>query len=524
MKKNVCVIGAGPSGLVTVKELIEKGHDVTCYEQSHKEGGVFCKTSKCNVTAYDSVMLTVSNYFMAFSGMPPSIHEGRRFWSRREYEEYLQKYTNIFGLRQHIQFDTTVTRVEPEGDGFNVFVNYCNTESSTYYDSIAICVGITQKPLIPDFEGLSTYTGKVLHSANYANPEEFKGKRVVCVGIGESGADIAHQIANVADECTLSIRHYPSILDRWFNQQTNDAYTAHAFCALGAKGMNEWYDKELRKTLDEDADDLSDEHKLTFDWALKTGGYFNQFITKSEVFVHDIVEKRLAVNVSGIKELSGQRIIFNDGKEVEADIIMCSTGFQEECKVTEPWIGLNNVRDLFKHMIHPDWGNKLAYIGTARPMQGGVPACSEMQARYFALLLSGEKKLPESVELKKIIEKDRQHEERELCLTPNIKGLVDYEQFMPEMARLIGCSVKLRHLINPYVLYKFWYGSHLPVIYRITGPGRIPDLPKKIIRKLPIAYTIREQISLSKFFIVHKLFNRYKNNSENISNATITQE
>lgn len=524
MKKNVCVIGAGPSGLVTVKELIESGHDVTCYEQSHKEGGVFCKTSKCSVTAYDSLMLTGSNYFMAFSGLPPSIHEGRRFWSRKEYEEYLQKYTDTFELRQHIQFDSTVKKIEPQGDGFNVFVSCCNTESSTYYDAVAICVGITQNPQIPVYEGQDTFTGKILHSANYTNPEEFRNKKVVCVGVGESGADIAHQIANVANECTLSIRHYPSILDRWYNQQTNDAYTAHAFCALGPKGMNSWYNKELIKSLNEKEGHLSEEHKLTFEWALKTGGYFNQFITKSEVFVQDIINKRLAVNVGGIKQLNGQRVIFDDGKEMEADIIICSTGFQEECKVTEPWVSITNVRNLFKHMIHPDWGSKLAYIGTARPMQGGVPACSEMQARYFALLLSGEKKLPEPLEMKDIIERDRQHEESAMCLTPNIKGLVDYEQYMPEMARLIGCNVRLRHLINPFVLYKFWYGSHLPVIYRITGPGKIAKLPKKILRKLPVAYTIREQISLSIYFIRQKIFLRNKKDIENIEREVVEQD
>ncbi|MFA0648513.1 SidA/IucD/PvdA family monooxygenase, partial [Vibrio cyclitrophicus] len=85
------------------------------------------------------------------------------------------------------------------------------------YDAVAICVGITQNPQIPVYEGQDTFTGKILHSANYTNPEEFRNKKVVCVGVGESGADIAHQIANVANECTLSIRHYPSILDRWYN-------------------------------------------------------------------------------------------------------------------------------------------------------------------------------------------------------------------------------------------------------------------------------------------------------------------
>ncbi|WP_076590123.1 hypothetical protein [Vibrio ostreicida] len=128
------------------------------------------------------------------------------------------------------------------------------------------------------------------------------------------------------------------------------------------------------------------------------------------------------------------------------------------------------------------------------------------------------------VAIKDIIERDRQHEESAMCLTPNIKGLVDYEQYMPEMARLIGCNVRLRHLINPFVLYKFWYGSHLPVIYRITGPGKIEKLPKKILRKLSVAYTIREQISLSIYFIRQKIFLRNKEGIGNIEREVVERD
>lgn len=508
MIKNVCVIGAGPSGLVTVKELKEQGHKVTCFEQSHKEGGVFCKTSKCDVKAYDSLILTISNYFMAFSGLPPSIHEGRRFWSRREYEEYLQYYTDYFNLRPIIKFDHFVKRVTPHGDGFTVTVGNQAGEEEHFFDALALCVGITQKPVLPDFNGRDRFKGEVIHSASYRNPLPFKDKKVVCVGMGESGADITHQIANVASHCTLSVRHYPSILDRWFNQETNDAFTAHAFCSLGASGMNNWYDKELRATLKKDSD-LSQEHKITFDWALKTGGYFNQFITKSEVFMQDVAAGRLNYNVGGIDRLEDNKVIFCDGQEAEADVIVCSTGFQEHSPFTEPWLSITNVRDLFKHMIHPDWGTKLAYIGTARPIQGGVPACSEMQARYFALLLSGERHLPDRNALADIIEKDRLHEEECLKLTPNLKGLVDYEQYMPTMANLIGCNVRGRDLINPYLFYKYWFGSHLPIFYRISGPGKIKKLPKRIIKKLRVAYTLREQISL----LAHFLYRKYISSS-----------
>ena len=65
-KERVCVVGAGMSGLVAMKELLAKGHEVTCYEQSQREGGVFTTG-----VAYSDMRLTVSQHYMCFTSMPP---------------------------------------------------------------------------------------------------------------------------------------------------------------------------------------------------------------------------------------------------------------------------------------------------------------------------------------------------------------------------------------------------------------------------------------------------------------------
>ncbi len=73
-KERVCVIGAGMSGLIAMKELLERGHDVICYEKERREGGVFNFPTG---VVYDDMRLTVSQHFMCFTSMPAPPQEKR---------------------------------------------------------------------------------------------------------------------------------------------------------------------------------------------------------------------------------------------------------------------------------------------------------------------------------------------------------------------------------------------------------------------------------------------------------------
>ena len=74
-QKNICVVGAGPAGLTTIKQLLDEGHKVTCFEKNDNIGGVFKSGN-----SYDTLRLTVSNYFMAYSDFMP-LSEHLKIWS-----------------------------------------------------------------------------------------------------------------------------------------------------------------------------------------------------------------------------------------------------------------------------------------------------------------------------------------------------------------------------------------------------------------------------------------------------------
>lgn len=95
-----------------------------------------------------------------------------------------------FDLLPHITFGATAERVEPYPDGGWLVLTQVNgVLQAEHFDGVAVCSGQFQKPLMPAIKGLDRFQGPVLHTLDYATAAPFQGKRVVCVGLGESGAD-----------------------------------------------------------------------------------------------------------------------------------------------------------------------------------------------------------------------------------------------------------------------------------------------------------------------------------------------
>lgn len=136
------------------------------------------------------------------------------------------------------------------------------------------------------------------------------------------------------------------------------------------------------------------------------------------------------------------------------------------------------------HTFHPDWPN-CAFIGWARPTSGGIPACAEMTARYFALLLNGKRSLPADVPQR--IEADKAFYKEALSDSPEIHSLILWKRYMDSYADLIGVRVRLwKYLLNPGLFLRLLYGTMLPVQYRLEGPHASPDTAKQTIMNLPL--------------------------------------
>lgn len=483
---DVCVIGAGASGLVAMKELLDEGHVVSCFEKADRQGGLFNYRPTAG-GVYDSTQLTISNNFMAFSSFPPRDYETPRYWRHTEYFEYLREFAEEFHLLDRIQFNTEVVAVRREHDKVLVEIQ---TEpgkiSERSFDAIAICVGAHQLPRIPEIPGRDSFKGSVEHTFNYKNAEPYRGKHVLCIGAGETASDVVHEIASVAETCTLSLRHYPAVILRYPGDKPypNDAYTSRAAYSIPRRVLTKVHLLAAKRELRDP--ELDPAHRVRLEWLLHEKIIYTRFLTKTERFLEDVAAGKVTVNISGIKKITANGAVFNDGSGVTVDTIVCNTGYVDDFSFVKD-VDVTHARQLYRHMFHPALGPSVAFIGWARPAEGGVPACSEMQSRYFALVCSNKRTLPPKEQLEKLIQHENSAEEAELADSSWLKTLVPYMAYMDAMARLIGCKPKpMRLLARPGLLYKYWFASLVDVQYRLRGPHADPRSAERMIRSLAV--------------------------------------
>ena len=124
--------------------------------------------------------------------------------SGREILEYTRSFADAFGLRPVIRFGTTAEAVRQERDGSWTLTTSGGESGEIRASAIVCCSGINWDPRIPQVAG--KFDGEVIHSVDYRETAQFNGKRVLVVGLGNSGADIACDAATSADAAFVSAR------------------------------------------------------------------------------------------------------------------------------------------------------------------------------------------------------------------------------------------------------------------------------------------------------------------------------
>lgn len=205
---------------------MQQDHNVVIFESNHKLGGAFA-------TAYHGAILTSSNVITAFSSFPPTEKEAKH-WTAGEYCQYLERYANANQIIPHIRFRTYVQRVFKSDDGKWIVRSQSSEQKSTIsesFDSVCVCCGSHQTPSLPQalknkFKG---FKGDVIHSTQYRCDSQLRGKRVVIIGLGESGSDIAFQASRVAKRVCISTRNGGGyIIPRKFGNLPTDLDTSRA--------------------------------------------------------------------------------------------------------------------------------------------------------------------------------------------------------------------------------------------------------------------------------------------------------
>jgi putative flavoprotein involved in K+ transport len=201
---DVVVVGGGASGLSAAAALKKKGIDVVVLEEDAQIGGTWSRR-------YDRLHLHTVRGFsgLAHYGIP------RRFpayLSRDQFVEYLGEYAEHLGLR--VVTASPVAKIARDAATSEWTITTA-TRNVWRSRAVVIATGQYRIPTEPRWPGMDNYRGRLSHSSSYSNAVPYRGERVLVVGAGNSGAEIATDIAeNGGAFVALSIRTSPPIVPR----------------------------------------------------------------------------------------------------------------------------------------------------------------------------------------------------------------------------------------------------------------------------------------------------------------------
>ncbi|MGK3940762.1 NAD(P)/FAD-dependent oxidoreductase [Streptomyces caeruleatus] len=210
----VYVIGGGPAGLSVAHALRARGVRAVVLEKSEQVGASWRRH-------YDRLHLHTTRRLSALPGLPMPRRFGR--WvSRDDVVRYLEKYAEFHELETVTGVE--VSRVERTPDGTGWLLHATGGRELTGA-AVVVATGYNHTPLLPDWPGREEYKGELLHAGEYRNPAPWAGRDVLVVGVGNTGAEIAVDLAEGgASRVRLSVRTAPHIVRRstagWAAQYT----------------------------------------------------------------------------------------------------------------------------------------------------------------------------------------------------------------------------------------------------------------------------------------------------------------
>jgi cation diffusion facilitator CzcD-associated flavoprotein CzcO len=230
MDMRIAVIGAGPAGLTCAKQALERGHRAVVYERTADVGGIW---NPASAGAYASVRMQSSRMSFPYSDHKPGF--GTDFPTLAEVHGYLRSYAGEFGVLPVTRFNAEVRAVVKRDGRWQVTARSGAGEATEAFDAVMVASGELWEPRLPDHLPPATAGVQVITAKDYRSPEAFDGRRVLVVGGGVSGADIAAELAAGGATVEWSVRRRALFLPRTVGGAYNDAL----FSYIGRVAMEE---------------------------------------------------------------------------------------------------------------------------------------------------------------------------------------------------------------------------------------------------------------------------------------------
>lgn len=341
-REKFALIGAGPMGLAMAKVLVQQSIAFDGFELHSDVGGLW-DIDGPKSTMYETAHLISSKTMTEFADFPMA-PETAEYPSHRDLKGYFQDFATHFGLRDHYRFGAEVLSTGPlgePGEGWRVTWRDAEGEHSAVYAGLMIANGTLSEPNMPVFRG--QFDGELIHSSAYRYPSQFDGKRVLIVGAGNSGCDIAVDAIHHGARCDLSMRRGYYFVPKYVFGKPADTMG-------GMIKLPMW----LKRRID----------GLILRWFVGNPQKYGFPKPDYQLYESHPVVNSLVLYHAGhgdlqirpdIDRLDGHTVHFKDGSNADYDMILAATGYKLHYPFIDPellnWQG--DAPHLYLNALHP---------------------------------------------------------------------------------------------------------------------------------------------------------------------------
>jgi cation diffusion facilitator CzcD-associated flavoprotein CzcO len=381
-EQQIALIGAGPSGLAGARCLQKHGVAFQGFEAHGDVGGLW-NIDNPRSTVYESAHLISSKRMTEFLEFPMPAQVAD-YPSHRELLDYFRAFADHFGLRAHYRFHTRVLKAEPVSDAPDTLWRVTTqtgdaAPETALYKGVVIANGTLAEPNRPRFEG--AFSGEVWHTAQYKAATQLTGKRVLIVGAGNSGCDIAVDAVHHAKSIDISVRRGYYFVPKYVFGQPADS--------VGGKiTLPPW----LKQRIDSTILKWFTGDPVRFGFPKPDYRMYESHPVVNSLILYHIGHGDVGVRAD-IARLDGRTVHFKDGRSGEYDLILTATGYKLHFPFIDHallnWQGM--APRLYLNIFAPRF-HRLAVLGMVEASglgwQGRYEQ-AELVARYFKSLDAG---------------------------------------------------------------------------------------------------------------------------------------
>ena len=412
-EKSLAIIGAGPSGLASAKYALEYGWKPVIFEKSPQVSGLWSakETAIWNGLKMNSIF-PISQ--MSDQRWPLNT---RLYPLVSEVNEQLVKYSEKFGINNHIRFNHKVEFVRCLEDKQTWEITYQNVstkETNTErFDYLIIASGAFQNPYIPKDENAENFKGSILHSAQFRlNDDRLKSKDVIVVGGSLSSTDISSQLVGHAKSVVNLFRSTPFVVPLlWKERLSQNEYSIVPYEFLTFI-RRVYYAKNIDQ--DEHALNIRSNLKRLFPFQMDKNPKcpeslhmdVNQSfrVGLSDHYMDRMKDGKIKPIRDKIKRFDENGVYLESGEYLKADVIIYCTGYKLPAAeyLDKPVLDAMKYDEsrklklmLYKATVVPGY-ETLGYVGESSILFFNA---YELQAKYAVSLLSGKVKRPSLSEI-----------------------------------------------------------------------------------------------------------------------------